>query len=260
MTPQQRAHRARHGGQALAECLLVLLALLPLWWLLPMLGKYQQVSHATLMASRYAAFDAGWFPVNDDGAGKTLAQRTHEASTRFLANPWQAISASSAGATPHPAWRTPDGRPLVVPAQAIELRIEQQPLALPLLLGPAGARAGAAAMGLPAPALTQAALRVPLHNLSPGLSLLEPFDRLDLAVQAHTALMHGAWTARSPAAVEDTITPLTPLRAVGASGLAQTVASALPWFELDGVSAPQWAHLPLWRDLVPADRLHKEQP
>lgn len=260
MTPQHGTHSARQAGQALVECLLVLLALLPLWWLLPMLGKYQQVSHATLMASRYAAFDAGWFPVDGDGAGKTLADRTHEASTRFLADPWQPIRTSSAGAAPHPAWRTPDGRPLVMPAQGIGLRIEQQPLALPLLLGPAGARAGAAAMGLPSPVLTQATLSIPLQNLSPGLSLFEPFDRLDLAVQAHTALMHGAWTARSPAAVEHTITPLTPLRAVAASGMAQTLATALPWFELDGVSAPQWAHLPLWRDLVPADRLHKEQP
>jgi hypothetical protein len=49
---------SRTRGQALTEFLLVSLALIPLFLLLPMIGKYQDINHATQMASRYAAFDA----------------------------------------------------------------------------------------------------------------------------------------------------------------------------------------------------------
>jgi len=46
------------GGQALTEFIVVALALIPLFLLLPVIGKYQDIAHSVQLASRYAAFDA----------------------------------------------------------------------------------------------------------------------------------------------------------------------------------------------------------
>ncbi len=45
------------GGQALVETLVLSLALLPLLFAVPLLAKYQDIRHATIAASRTAAFD-----------------------------------------------------------------------------------------------------------------------------------------------------------------------------------------------------------
>ena len=60
LSPLLRQARAAgsHAGQALTEFLVVSLVLIPLFLLIPMIGKYQDISHATQLASRYAAFDA----------------------------------------------------------------------------------------------------------------------------------------------------------------------------------------------------------
>jgi hypothetical protein len=260
-------HTLRHAppkGQALSEFLLVVLALLPLWWVLPMLDKYQQIAHATLLASRYAAFDVGWFPAHDTSRAKPSAQQQSELAQRFLAHPWAPITSSTPtaapGFTPHPAWRTPDGRPLLPQAADLALRIRHDPVPLPAFDAASNTLASPQAMALSPASLTQASLSVPLANAAPGLSLFEPFDRLDLRIHAHTAILHGAWTARSPEAVEQTVAQLTPLRALVSSGLSSTLSAALPWFELDSVRAPQLDQLPLWRDLVPTDRLHTGTP
>ncbi|MGV7207009.1 hypothetical protein ACLB1G_04040 [Oxalobacteraceae bacterium A2-2] len=46
------------SGQALAEFLVLAVALLPLFLLLPLIAKYQDIAYQTLVASRYVAFDA----------------------------------------------------------------------------------------------------------------------------------------------------------------------------------------------------------
>ena len=43
-------------GQALTEFLVASLVVVPLFLLIPMIGKYQDMAHNTLMASRYVAF------------------------------------------------------------------------------------------------------------------------------------------------------------------------------------------------------------
>ena len=49
---------ARSQGQALAEFCVSLLALTPLFLLIPLLGKYLDIAHATQLASRYVAFES----------------------------------------------------------------------------------------------------------------------------------------------------------------------------------------------------------
>jgi hypothetical protein len=81
-----RAARQQHG-QALTEFLVVALAVIPLFLLIPVIAKYQDINNATQMASRYVAFDAmtrndtvssGWKPVD---------QLAAEVRRRFFSNP-----------------------------------------------------------------------------------------------------------------------------------------------------------------------------
>lgn len=261
MTQHVPQTRLRTRGQALSEMLLVLLALLPLWWLIPMLDKYQQLSHATLLASRYAAWDDTWFPSIDSSRAKPDTQRTQEVWSRLLGNPWQSVISTQAGArmqaTEHPGWRSTDGSPLLH-AHGLRLQVNRQ--ALPLPLFDSMGSAGPATMGWPDTGLTVATVTLDVANLPSGVSLLEPFDHLNLQMQARTALMHGSGTARTPVVVEQQLNRLTPIDSVSASGMNAVMSVAMPLVELDSVRPPRLQHLPLWRDLVPADRLHEAAP
>lgn len=76
----------RQAGQALVEFLAMAAPLLGLFLLMPMIGKYQDIAHATQMASRYAAFDA---TVHNDAAGssKPPAQLAAEVRRRYFSRP-----------------------------------------------------------------------------------------------------------------------------------------------------------------------------
>ena len=75
----KRRQLPAQAGQALTEFLVVALALIPLFLLIPMIAKYQDIGHSTQMASRYAAFEA---TIRNDahGAFKTDANAAKRAS------------------------------------------------------------------------------------------------------------------------------------------------------------------------------------
>ena len=76
----------RQAGQALVEFLAMAAPLLGLFLLMPMIGKYQDIAHATQMASRYAAFDA---TVHNEAAGsyKPPTQLAAEVRRRYFSRP-----------------------------------------------------------------------------------------------------------------------------------------------------------------------------
>ena len=261
MTTHQPVPIHHTRGQALSEMLLVLMVLLPLWWIIPMLDKYQQMSHATLLASRYAAWDAAWFAQADASRAKPPSQSENELEARLFSDPWQAIRSIGADsvtqAQPHPGWRNPDGHPLLHPVGPV-LQMSQKALPMPLL-----AQAGLAsphAMGLASAQLTMAKVTVDVSNLPTGRPHFQPFDTLDLQLQSTTALMHDGWTARSSAQAEAQMARMTPIDGVSSSAMAGVLNVTMPLVELDGVRPPKLMHLPLWRDLVPADRLQEAAP
>jgi hypothetical protein len=57
----------RQRGQALTEFVVMCLVLVPLFVLLPMLGKYIDINHATIKASRYVAWERAVGRTNDVG-------------------------------------------------------------------------------------------------------------------------------------------------------------------------------------------------
>lgn len=233
-------------------------ALLPLFVLMPMIGKYQDIAHSTLAASRYAAFDM----LTRYQTTKPQSQLDQEVRQRFFSAANAPIKSSESAQSPqaslNPLWRDPTNRPLI--AQLSDISIRHSGASLSDSSDPQGMATAAlekarGLIDLPQRELHTATVSVPLINLPQSLRIYEPFDRLHLRVQRHTSVVPDPWTAAGPAQVQAQIDkavliPLSrPLRAVGEL-IDLPLSAAEP-----GVSKPQLGELEFWSDLVPSDRL-----
>lgn len=111
-------HRpARQRGQALTEFVVIALALMPLFLLMPMIGKYQDIAHASEMASRYVAFDAIANNANSASGFKDPAKLAAEVRRRFYSNSDAPIKtgdeAGDFNANRNLMWSDPQGEPLI---------------------------------------------------------------------------------------------------------------------------------------------------
>jgi hypothetical protein len=117
MTGNSPSGRARQRGQALSEFVVIALALVPLFLLMPMIGKYQDLAHATEMASRYVAFDAMANNANSVDGYKQPAQLAAEVRRRFFSNTDAPIKtgdeAGDFNANRNLMWSDPQGNPLI---------------------------------------------------------------------------------------------------------------------------------------------------
>ncbi|MGC4397918.1 hypothetical protein [Hydrogenophaga sp. T2] len=254
--------RPRQRGQALTEFLVVALALVPLFLLMPWVARYQDVAHSTLLAARHAAFTA--MARHAAGGGfEPEAQLANELRQRFFAGVDAPIRS---GETPRGApafWQRPDGTPLVRPAEDVTLAFGP---------GPGGATHGEAfsaagdgrafplhgALSLQSRGLYTARVQVRLADLPPGLRAYQPFDRIGLVVSRRTSLLIDGWGARDPAQVQGRLDnplvfPGSVLRPL--SGLVDPLMQAI---ELPGgIGAPRLGQLDFWQDVVPPDRLRQ---
>ncbi|QJD92845.1 hypothetical protein HH213_23815 [Duganella dendranthematis] len=107
---------ARCDGQALAEFLVLAAALVPLYLLLPVIAKYQDVASQVAMASRYVTFEA--MTRNDvQSSWKTPAELAGEVRRRFFGNADAPIKTGDVAgnflAHQNLFWRGPDGAALI---------------------------------------------------------------------------------------------------------------------------------------------------
>ncbi len=261
----------RHsGGQALTEFIVIALVLVPLFLLIPLIGKYQSISHATAMASRYVAFDA---MVNNSGmnAYKPRAQLEQEVRRRFYSNSDAPIKTNDeAGdfkANQNLMWVDPQGNALISKFSDVSVSFgaanktnhadgitgadDDKPFNLPVPFKTADE------MKLKS-GIYRANVHVKLANLQdigPGFaSTYEGFKNINLTVSRHSAVLPDSWTATGPAQVENRIDhalvfPGSLLRPVG--GIAKGVVAIV---ELPGPKTPHLGELEFWRDEIPADR------
>lgn len=255
----------RQRGQALTEFLAVSVAMIPLFLLMPVIAKYQDVSHSTQMASRYVAFDA--ITRNDaTGNWKPESQLADEVRRRFFSNADAPVKTSDVAGN-FPAnrnlfWSDPSGDPLINnfnhdvqisfgfgnhPNQsgAFSSSSDGTPFALHNQLG------------LQARGIYTANVAVTLANLPGGLMFYEPFDKINLSIARSTSLIFDPWAARDPQQVESRvggnpeIFPAASLQAVS-----PIVDAAVTTIDLPGaISGPKLGKLDFWRDVVPEDRL-----
>lgn len=253
------------GGQALTEFIVVALALIPLFLLLPVIGKYQDIAHSVQLASRYAAFDA---MIRNDVSGtwKPESQLAEEVRRRFFGNSETPIrtddGAGDSAANQNLFWRNPKGEALIKDPQS-DVKLSFGPSDSPSH----GAAFTAAADGWPFPThdlfdlrargIYTASVSVALANLPSGLKSYEPFDRIDLALVRGTSVIIDSWMADGPGQAElrfggsSTLFPAAALRAASAPVDAAVGVIDLP----GGLRAPQIGALEFWRDAVPEDRL-----
>jgi hypothetical protein len=268
--------RRTQRGQALTEFMVVALLLIPLFLLLPTIGKYLDVAHATQMASRYAAFEAmqrnsampqGWKPTE---------QLAGEVRRRFFSNGEAPVktgdTAGDFDAHRNPLWRDSQGRPMIRDfasdirlgfgadgqgsshASGLSSASDQMPFGV---LGPV--------LDIPEDGIYTASVSVDLADPEalPGsyASSYELLSKLGLRMTRHTALVVGPWAARDPAQVRDRIDnlPMFPGRVL--APIKPVVDAAVVIVEspscLTGgcIRGPKLGELEFWDDVVPADRL-----
>ncbi len=257
--------RACQRGQAVVEFLVIAAALIPLFLLTPLVAKYQDLAHATQMASRYAAFDAF---VNQPGTRgwKPAPQLANEVRRRFFSDSAAPVLtgdvAGDAPAHRNVFWSGPRGVPLIEniardvrvsfgDTQAAEhdagfrATVDGAPFAL------------REALRLPARGIYTVNVSVALADLPAELTFYRPFDEIGLAIRRGTSVVIDPWMARSPADVEQRIADhpaLFPAQALAA--VAAQVGSAVIEIEAPAaLPAPRLGRLEFWRDVVPKDRL-----
>lgn len=260
-------------GQALTEFLVVALALVPLFLLLPMIAKYQDIVFQTQLASRYVAFDASarneW-----QNSWKDTAQLAGEVRRRFYSSPDAPIktndTAGNFDAHRNLFWRGPDNEPLIADFdtdvsisfgeagkanQAAGFKATRDGDPFNKLGGSEVETNLAGQLDLKAAGIFIGNVSVKLAKPPAFLKSYQPFDKIDLSIARHTGLVLNGWDADSPQKVTERIdsrllVPGTLLRPIGAAAGAFIVP-----FETAQVQTPQLGQLDFWQDIVPSDRL-----
>jgi len=262
------ANKVTQQGQALVEFLVAALVLVPLFLLLPMIGKYQDIAHATLMASRYVAFDA---TVRNDSVNswKPEAQVAQEVRRRFFGDSKTPIKADDAAgdftADRNALWVDPVNNPL----------IEKFDRDVIVTYGNSGGKKhtdgfvgghdheaflGHSRFGLSGRGIYQANVTVSLANLPGGFEFFEPFDAINLKISRNTAVLLDPWAARNPSAVQSkldnalinpavALAPMDPVLDIAVRALDGNLLG------LSSIRGPKLGKVDFWTDVVQPDRL-----
>jgi hypothetical protein len=276
----KQSKKRNQQGQAVTECLVLAVAVVPLFLLIPYIAKYQDVAHQTQLASRYVAFEATQRNEVMGGGFKPEAQLADEVRQRFFGRPDSPIQnglvAQDVDAQQNRFWRDPQGRALVE-------RFDDVTVSFGAASGPTHGDAivdsdGAdvlntpgALAGLKAKGIYRANVSVKLLNLPAGIQSLEPFDNINLAITRSTSVMFDPWAAQSVSQTNSRVNKLLPLdSALQIANIEVPLRAAIDvidfgvlgelgldrTFTLKGsVKAPKFGRLERWEDLVPADRL-----
>lgn len=256
----------KQSGQALAEFLTISVALVPLFLLMPMIAKYQDLAHSTLMASRYVAFD-GMNRNDTMGTWKPESQLADEVRRRFFSNTDAPIKTDDV-AGDFPAhrnffWTDPHGNYL------LKTIAKDVTVSYGFDYGPSHGDGfsktedGTAFspvhdyLSLRARGIYTANVGLRLADLPKGFKFLEPFDTLGLTMTRSTSIVFDPWAARNPEEVErrissrEEIFPLGPL-----ADIASTLGGVVTVIDAPAaLPAPKIGKLDFWRDVVPDDRL-----
>lgn len=246
----------KQRGQATTEFIVIALALIPLFLLTPMIGKYQDISHAAVMASRYAAFDA---MTHNEGMNsvRPSSELAGDVRRRFFSNPDAALktkdTAGDFKANQNLFWRDPKDDPLIknfsdiAVSNSTSVASDNQPF---LLLS--------GLFGLQAKGIYTADVVVTLANLPKILGYTNSyheFESISLSMARSTSLVVDPWMASGPVQAEQRfggnpgVFPASSL-----ANITPIVGAATATIDY-GLSPPKLGKLDFWRDNVPADRL-----
>lgn len=260
-----RHPRSAGKGQALTEFLVLAVAMLPVFLLIPLIAKYQDISHQTLIASRYAAFDS---MARSDSASTSNsdADLVNAVRLRFFGNPEARVTTNEAISIPKASqnayWQGPGANALIKNISAdVNLSVgftKTSEHAASLTSASNGwSVIRPDQFDLHSRGIYAANVSVALANIPAGLKLYTPFDQINLTIERTTALLTDPWTAASPEKIEEKIQShavIFPTRVL--SPIRPMIDIAVKVIDGAGMSrGPQLGRLDFWRDAVPQDRL-----
>jgi hypothetical protein len=244
----------RAGGQAIAEMLVVLLALIPLWLGILMLAGLQDIAITAQSAARYVAFDQALAPESM----ATSALRARSYLIDAVPGPVAAATLSQPGewsAYPGP-WHDPaSGRRWLTAPSAVSIAVR------PTSLAGAAGRASELALRSVSASAPLAPGYFDLQARGPGVATVSiAIDDLHLAhapqpyvLAAQAGVLGGDWAADGPEQVVARVRGLAPLRVLTpVTGIIGPLTPLLTLFEprlrefCPGTIAPE---------VVPPDRL-----
>ena len=247
----KHAGRVAQSGQALAEFLVMSGVLVAFLVLLPVIGKYQDISHATQMASRYVAFDAAM----NGGGGHSFSNAADvetEVRRRFFAESDAPIKtrdvAGDFAAHSNANWTMPNGSPLLPRKADISAvgNMSDDPSNYLFSLY--------STMGLNGTGMINAVVTAPLARMPQGIRALDPLSSMDITMERRVVMMVNPWTSSSYAATNSMVARTTRLQTDLVSVMAAPAQVAMNIGFDPGIPAPQVGNLQRWQDLVPADR------
>lgn len=259
-----------HGrGQAMSEFMVLLLALMPLFLMLPLMGKYQDISHATEMASRYVAFDATVHNDDIDGtAFQTDAELSAEVQRRFFSDVDAPIktndTAGNFGAHRNPLWTDTDDQPLIADFST-DVCVT---FGLPTGGFCDGVKSASGGYGSSSYAVSPFLSPIPnllnlhdkgiytgaVHVKLANIPSLPPLDSINLTMTRHTSLVPIPWAAGNVSALENRAKNLLPTSLLSSvSDLLNVGIAPIEAFQIS--SGPQLGDMSVARDMVPSDRL-----
>ena len=273
-----KSYAIRYKGQALAECIIILAVLGILFALIPLIGKYQDLNHATLVGSHYAAFDSTFY---QKSASTTEQRRRISESVRrqFFSEASTPVRTDLTNDSPSSSrptlWNQPNGSAsLISDIKEVKVRVGLNPKdydrlsftptadGKPFLLS--------SQLDLPTRGFYTANVITPLHFSSQHSKFYEGFDSLNIKMTRHTSVLIKPWADSSPSNVNTHISnsalifPAAKLQENGVLKAAKdlTIDGAIKIIERPGNNTPpQLGKLNFWQDVVPADRLRaKEAP
>lgn len=205
-TSQRGRPRSRSSGQAIIEFLVACLAVVPLFLLIPLIGKYIDIKQSTIAASRKLAFectvrydDCAQLNSNPAFADEIRMRYFGGNNREVLSNDRPGDDALAAGAG-NPLWVDRQGRPLLERYSDVGIRADQRNLNL-------GGGVAGALSGLIGPGrfglqmergMFDGRVQIALSPNNGGTSFLTQLDSLVLRMQHHTAILTDAWSARGP--------------------------------------------------------------
>ena len=197
---RRRPPARRMRGQSTVEFLVLAVVLLPLFLIVPLLGKQLDIAQTAASASRYVAFEGTVRHGSSLQSWKSDAQLADEVRRRFFSASTAPVKtddvAGNFAAHRNPLWTDHRGDALL-PSFAANVGAASRRTEL---TQPTGA-VFASGMGLDTNNLHTGSVRVNVADVA-GLA---PFDALGLSIERHTTVLVDPWSASAPAAVRSAL-------------------------------------------------------
>ncbi len=212
------------GGQAMSEFIVAMALFLPLFVGMVYVGKYADIKHQAIQASRYAAFEQALDPRSQHESANNASVLIEETKARFFTDGsrnsgkigFQDTTAQlSTSGTLNPVWNELDGTPMIANYADVSVTLKNSSLD-DLVLKPVDV-ANSTFFNLDGNGQFEADVEVSPANIAH----FAPFSNINLKIGATTVVAGDAWNAAGAADVASTITNGTlpggavPARALG---------------------------------------------